>query len=213
MFAIQAEGIHKTFYSGWWKKRRKEVLRGVDLRIEEGEIFGLLGPNGAGKTTLLSILSTLLLPDRGEVYILGIDGLREGHRVRERVNLSSGNANFLWSLTVRENLHFGGDYRLYSPSSLRIQSGRGRLVDQQSDGTNLRDLLPHFHPSPAPSSHRKGHPSDLFPGILSVLLRVRRRKRESFGVGVRPDRDGSSSLGGNGACGRVRGPKLFWLGE
>ena len=73
-----------------------------------GEIFGILGPNGAGKTTLLSILSTLLLPDRGTFQVLGMDGLREGNKIREKVNISSGNANFLWSLTVKENLHFYG---------------------------------------------------------------------------------------------------------
>ena len=106
--AIKAEGIYKTFRSGWRGEKQKLVLKGVDLRIEEGEIFGIMGPNGAGKTTLLSILSTLLLPDQGTIQILGIDGLRDGKRVRERVNISSGNANFLWSLTVRENLHFYG---------------------------------------------------------------------------------------------------------
>jgi ABC-2 type transport system ATP-binding protein len=108
MYAIQAEGIYKTFQSGWWNKRKKEALKGVDLQVEEGEIFGILGPNGAGKTTLLSILSTLLLPDRGKIQILGIDGLQDGHKIREKVNISSGNANFLWSLTVQENLHFYG---------------------------------------------------------------------------------------------------------
>jgi ABC-2 type transport system ATP-binding protein len=127
MFAIQAEGIHKTFHSGWWKKRRKEALRGVDLQIEEGEIFGILGPNGAGKTTFLSILSTLLLPDRGEIQILGIDGLRDGHRIREKVNMSSGNANFLWSLTVRENLHFYG--MLYGLTGKRREEKVKRLVE------------------------------------------------------------------------------------
>src|SRR4030066_842703 len=106
--AIRTEEIFKTFRSGWRWKRQKEALKGIDLQIEEGEIFGILGPNGAGKTTLLSILSTLLLPDQGKVQILGIDGLQDGHRIRERVNISSGNANFLWSLTVEENLHFYG---------------------------------------------------------------------------------------------------------
>ena len=106
--AIEAEGIVKTYRKVWWSTKKKVALKGVDLQVEEGEIFGILGPNGAGKTTLLSILSTLLLPDRGKVRILGIDGLRNGHRVREKVNISSGNANFLWSLTIRENLHFYG---------------------------------------------------------------------------------------------------------
>jgi ABC-2 type transport system ATP-binding protein len=125
--AIQAQGIYKTFQSGWWKRRRKEALRGVDLQIEEGEIFGILGPNGAGKTTFLSILSTLLLPDRGEVQILGIDGLRDGHRIREKVNMSSGNANFLWSLTVRENLHFYG--MLYGLIGKRREEKVKRLIE------------------------------------------------------------------------------------
>lgn len=106
--AIRAEEIFKTFRSGWWSKRKKEVLKGINLQIEEGEIFGILGPNGAGKTTLLSILSTLLLPDHGTIQILGIDGLKDGHQIREKVNISSGNANFLWSMTVKENLHFYG---------------------------------------------------------------------------------------------------------
>src|SRR4030067_1269995 len=100
--AIKAEGIFKTFRSGWWKKREKEALKGVDLQIEEKEIFGILGPNGAGKTTLLSILCTLLLPDRGNVRILGMDGLQDEYRIRRRVNVVSGNAHFLWRLTVRE---------------------------------------------------------------------------------------------------------------
>jgi ABC-2 type transport system ATP-binding protein len=108
VLAIQAQGIQKTFRSGWRGKNKKVVLKGIDLVIEQGEIFGILGPNGAGKTTLLSILSTLLLPDEGSVRVLGIDGLQDGHRIRERVNISSGNANFLWSLTVQENLHFYG---------------------------------------------------------------------------------------------------------
>lgn len=115
--AINAERIFKTFRSGWWGRKQKLVLKGIDLQIEEGEIFGILGPNGAGKTTLLSILSTLLLPDQGKIQILGMDGLRDGHRVREKVNISSGNANFLWSLTVKENLNFYG--MLYGLNGIR----------------------------------------------------------------------------------------------
>jgi ABC-2 type transport system ATP-binding protein len=125
--AIKAEGIFKTFRSGWWGEKRKEVLKGIDLQVEEGEIFGILGPNGAGKTTLLSILSTLLLPDRGKIQVLGIDSLKNGHQIRERVNISSGNANFLWSLTVRENLHFYG--MLYGLTGKRREEKVEALVD------------------------------------------------------------------------------------
>jgi len=125
--AIKAEGIFKIFRSGWRGRRQKEALKGINLQIEEGEIFGILGPNGAGKTTLLSILSTLLLPDRGKVQIFGIDSLRNGHQIRERVNICSGNANFLWSLTVRENLHFYG--MLYGLIGRRRQEKVESLIE------------------------------------------------------------------------------------
>ena len=125
--AIEAEGIFKTFRSGWWKKREKEALKGVDLQIEEGEIFGILGPNGAGKTTLLSILCTLLLPDRGKVRVLGMDGIHDEHQIRERVNVVSGNANFLWSLTVKENLHYYG--MLYGLTGKERETKVESLID------------------------------------------------------------------------------------
>ena len=125
--AIHAEGIYKTFRSGWMRRRRKEALKGIDLQIEEGEIFGILGPNGAGKTTLLSILCTLLLPDRGIVNILGMDGLHDGQQIRKRVNIVSGNANFLWSLTVKENLHYYG--MLYGLIGKEREEKVERLID------------------------------------------------------------------------------------
>jgi len=152
VYAIKAEGIHKTFRSGWWKRREKEALKGVDLQIEEKEIFGVLGPNGAGKTTLLSILCTLLLPDRGNVRILGLDVLRDGHEIRKRVNIVSGNANFLWSLTVKENLHYYGMlYGLTGKERLKkvealidvfdLKEHRNIPFDELSTGTKQRLTL------------------------------------------------------------------------
>jgi ABC-2 type transport system ATP-binding protein len=131
--AIKAEGIFKTFRSGWRGKRQKDALKGIDLQIEEREIFGILGPNGAGKTTLLSILCTLLLPDRGNVHILGMDGLHDGHQIRKRVNVVSGNANFLWSLTVQENLHYYG--MLYG----LIGKEREKKIETLIDLFNLKE--------------------------------------------------------------------------
>jgi len=104
MFAVRAEGVYKYYKNG--PHGKKEVLRDVSVEIDEGEIFGILGPNGAGKTTLISILSTLTIPDAGKVNIFGIDTLLEANSVKSIVNVSSGNPNFPWSLTVYENLRY-----------------------------------------------------------------------------------------------------------
>lgn len=141
-FAIKAEGLFKSFHSGWGRHRKKEVLKGIDLQVEEGEVFGIMGPNGAGKTTLLSILSTLLLPDRGKIQILGIDSLREGQRIREMVNISSGNANFVWNLTVKENLHFYGMlYGLRGKARREKVEGLIRLFNLEEHGDVSFDRL------------------------------------------------------------------------
>jgi ABC-2 type transport system ATP-binding protein len=105
-FAIEVRELRKTFVAGWFTKRRKEALRGVNLSVPEGVFWGLLGPNGAGKTTLLSIIANLLIPEQGEVRVLGKDLRKNAGAVRRLINLSSGHANFLWSLNVRENLEY-----------------------------------------------------------------------------------------------------------
>jgi ABC-2 type transport system permease protein len=120
-FAIEVKELHKTFVSGWFTKRRKEALRGVNLSLPEGVFWGLLGPNGAGKTTLLSIIANLLIPEQGEVRVLGKDLRKNAGAVRRRINLSSGHANFLWSLTVRENLEYYA--MLYDVWSKAIKHG------------------------------------------------------------------------------------------
>ncbi len=105
-FAVEVKNIRKTYVSGWLRRRRKEALRGVTLAVPQGVLWGILGPNGAGKTTFLSILSNLLRPDGGEVRVLGMDFQTRAMDIFQRINLSSGHANFLWSLSVRENLEY-----------------------------------------------------------------------------------------------------------
>ncbi|WP_293450282.1 ABC transporter ATP-binding protein [Planktotalea sp.] len=70
--AIQIQGLRKT-YAASKGAEPKEALRGVDLNIPAGSIFGLLGPNGAGKSTLINILAGLVLKTSGKVSIWGFD--------------------------------------------------------------------------------------------------------------------------------------------
>src|SRR3974390_870178 len=79
MSIIEARGLARTFKT---RKREVHAVRGVDLRVEEGEIVGFLGPNGAGKTTTLRMLTTL--PDRaaGRPLAGAAGGPRHGGRRR-----------------------------------------------------------------------------------------------------------------------------------
>src|SRR5690349_14631802 len=104
---VAARNLKKTYRSAI-TRQPIHALDGAAISVEEGEIFGVLGPNGAGKTTLLNCLSLLLKPDEGEIEIFGRDVLRDKNGVRSRLNMSSGNANFPWCMTVREILRFYG---------------------------------------------------------------------------------------------------------
>ena len=70
--AIEIEGLRKV-YAGIGSEPAKEALKGVDLAIPQGSIFGLLGPNGAGKSTLINILAGLVVKSEGRVRIWGFD--------------------------------------------------------------------------------------------------------------------------------------------
>ena len=78
--AVVAEGLVKTYRS---RKDAVDAVRGVDLRVENGEIFGFLGPNGAGKTTTVRMLTTLLSITAGTAHVAGLDVAREPDAVRE----------------------------------------------------------------------------------------------------------------------------------
>jgi ABC-2 type transport system ATP-binding protein len=71
-YAIEAEGLVKT-YPASKNAPEKQALRGVDLRVRRGSIFGLLGPNGAGKSTFINILAGLTRKTAGSVRIWGVD--------------------------------------------------------------------------------------------------------------------------------------------
>jgi ABC-2 type transport system ATP-binding protein len=119
--AIHAAGLHKA-YGG------VEALRGVDLEVQEGEVFGLLGPNGAGKTTTVEILEGYRTADEGTVEVLGCDPRSAGREFRERIGVVL-QQSFMWqNLTVRETHRmFAGYYE------------RPREVDQVIDLVGLTE--------------------------------------------------------------------------
>ena len=95
--AISVEGLRKSF-------KDKEILKGVDFEVRQGEIFALLGSNGAGKTTTVNILSTLMKPENGKVKICGYDVQCEPNQVRANISLTGQFAALDGMLTGRENL-------------------------------------------------------------------------------------------------------------
>ena len=102
--AVETAGLRKSYGD-------VHALRGVDLHVEPGSVFGLLGPNGAGKTTAVRILTTLLLPDEGSARVAGFDVVRDAAKVREQIGLAGQYAAVDENLTGFENLEMVG--RLY----------------------------------------------------------------------------------------------------
>jgi ABC-2 type transport system ATP-binding protein len=85
-----------------------EAVKGIDLDVADGEVFGFLGPNGAGKSTTISILCTLLTPTAGEVEVAGLDVMKYPDAVRHRLGLIFQDPSLDDQLTARENLEFHG---------------------------------------------------------------------------------------------------------
>ena len=87
-----------------------EALKGVDLRIGEGEFFGLLGPNGAGKSTLIHCTTGLAMPTSGAIEVFGHDAVRHYGEARAAVGLAPQDLNLDQFLTLEETLDLHGGY-------------------------------------------------------------------------------------------------------
>jgi ABC-2 type transport system ATP-binding protein len=103
--AVEAEGLVKTYRS---RAGTIEAVRGVDLRVEAGEVFGFLGPNGAGKSTTVKMLTTLLSLTSGSARVAGVDVAREPDAVRRRIGVALQEAGLDPRQTGRELLELQG---------------------------------------------------------------------------------------------------------
>lgn len=103
---ITTTGLVKTYGRG---RKKVEAVRGVDLEVHRGEIFGLIGPDGAGKTTTIQMLCGILTPTGGEIRVAGVDVVRNPGLLEGRVGYMSEGFTLYGSLSVRENLDFFAD--------------------------------------------------------------------------------------------------------
>ncbi|MGN6256110.1 MAG: ABC transporter ATP-binding protein [Solirubrobacterales bacterium] len=101
-----------------------QALSDINLDVHSGQIVALLGPNGAGKTTLVSIISALRKPDRGDVWVDGIDVGAHPRSARQRLGLAPQETGIYPSLSVRDNLGFFGEL-----AGLRRQRLRKRITE------------------------------------------------------------------------------------
>lgn len=104
---IEVTQLYKTFYN---KKQKIEVLKGIDLSVRKGEIFGIVGFSGAGKSTLVRCINRLEEPDRGTVKIGGKEitalGKKELDSQRRKIGMIFQQFNLFDSMTVEKNIAY-----------------------------------------------------------------------------------------------------------
>ena len=109
--ALDVREVTKRFRKRRFRKRRSQPAPAVDrvsFSVAPAEVFGIIGANGSGKSTLVRILSTLLLPDAGQVFVFGHDVVAEPMRVRQLINRVSADPSFFRPMSAVENLRFFG---------------------------------------------------------------------------------------------------------
>jgi ABC-2 type transport system ATP-binding protein len=112
MAVIKASALTK--YYG-----KSRGIEGLDLEVNEGEIFGFLGPNGAGKTTTIRSLLGLILPTGGSATVFGLDIVQDSVAIRARTGYIPGDPNFYPKMTGYELLKYLANFRPGQPPVLR----------------------------------------------------------------------------------------------
>ena len=125
---IRATGLKRSF-------GELEAVRGVDLHVESGQIYGFLGPNGAGKSTTVKMLSTLLNPSGGTASVAGFDLATQADQIRLRIGVALQSSSLDPKQTGREILDLQG--RFYGMN----KTDRARRVQELSELIDIGDAL------------------------------------------------------------------------
>src|SRR6266581_1588188 len=129
MTAIEVRGLTKTYEGG------VEAVKGIDLDIQSGEVFGLLGPNGAGKSTTIGMLTTTLAPTSGSAFLAGHDVEKEALSARRVSSVVFQDAVVDRSFTGRRNLDVHA--RLWSVEPAKAT----RRTAEVTEALGIADLL------------------------------------------------------------------------
>ena len=145
MNAITLNNITKTYNKG-----TVLAVDDVSFSVEEGEIFGLIGPDGAGKSSIFRILTTLLLPDKGDATVGGLDVVKDFKAIRGIVGYMPGRFSLYQDLTVEENLNFFAtvfntsieeNYKLIKDIYVQIEPFKHRRAGKLSGGMKQKLAL------------------------------------------------------------------------
>ena len=131
---VEIEALTKVYES----KLRVVAVDGIDLELQQGEIFGLLGPNGAGKSTTIGILTTRTEPTGGRAFIGAYDVWRQPVEVKRLIGVVPQRPNLDFALTAREILLFHGAYFGQSAPE------RARRSDELLEKFKLTDRADHM---------------------------------------------------------------------
>jgi ABC-2 type transport system ATP-binding protein len=117
MAAIEASALEREYKGGL------KAVDGIDLRVEQGEVYGFLGPNGAGKTTTVRMLVTLLRPTGGSATVAGFDVATQPHQVRSRIGVALQEAALDMLMTGRELMELQATLHGIDPARVRDRAG------------------------------------------------------------------------------------------
>lgn len=140
---IESTGIFKNFGT-------TQALKNISFSVNESEVFGFIGPDGAGKTTLFRIITTLMIPDKGDMTVMGNDTVTGYKELRKCTGYMPGRFSLYQDLTVEENLNFYAtvfgttvkeNYELISDIYAHIEPFKKRLAGKLSGGMKQKLAL------------------------------------------------------------------------
>ena len=132
---ISTKGLAKTYGRG---TKGVEAVRGIDLAVERGQIFGLVGPDGAGKTTTMQMLCGILTPTAGEAIVAGVDVVNNSDALGGVIGTMSEGFTLYGNLTVEENIDFFADLYNVPPDAAAERKEKLLRFARMEDARNRR---------------------------------------------------------------------------